>query len=810
MQIIMVDWGHTPWIVPDVVDETIRKTFRTSKTIQQSGFRTSPIGKPFSFEVADPSDPHDFIFTSKNMPFVYVKNFMHLKFMVNSRHIFGLGERVDKFELKDGLYSLWNYDNMVEETGIPPGNNLYGSHMFYLLHLHDPRLWAGVFFLNSNPIDVKIQHVGMQTQIDHMFVGGIIDGFFMQKANVDNVIQEYHYLIGRPVPLPFWAFGYHQSRWGYRDIEHLKDMVHKFEINNLPLDAVWMDKDYMQGMRIFTINEKKWYGIKQFVQSLHDKGKRFVAIVDPAIAIDPKYQIYAEGLRRGVFLKGGVEGQPLKGVTWPGYSVWIDFLNPSADKFWEDCLEEFHTKIDFDGLWLDMNEPSNFCDGECPDEFHYIYYYFPLDFYDDLFYNPTHVALEDYTVSMEAVHYGNKDLNTEFNYHNLFPLLQTRITARFFMQRLHKRPFVISSGTFPGVGRYASHWLGDNYASWHYLEFSIAGVFNFGLFGIPFVGADICGFEGNTTINLCSRWMQLGAFYPFMRNHNGPGHAPQEPYIDPKLMKVTDRAVRLRYSLARYIYSEYMHTALRGGIVFKPVLFEFPTDQKLYSILDTTLMFGNAIRITPVLEDGVSTLTSYFPNWDWFEFPTWKKVMSYNRTAKEGQNLTLICDLEGANVNIHIRGGVILAYQPAPLTDVSITTISKLPNNQIILIVIPDHDEKGIGNIYYDDEEHPENFRTNHHDYQLNLEHRELKVKLVGGSPAYKYTKEDQKISEILILNAQYYKDTVCAKAFNLRGDGVSMNFNYEQAQERLTLKAATGVLDFGDLSRVMWSNSTC
>jgi len=810
MQISKDNPGKTPFIVPGIIDDNVRRTSKATKTIQESGFRISKEYEPFFFEMSDPTDTHDFTFTTRNMNFVYLDNYIHFKFMANTRHIFGLGERVGKFELQDGLYSMFNYDQVSEETGVAPGNNMYGSHPFYIMQMQNPHLFAGVFFLNSNPIDVKIRHVGMQTQIDHIFVGGIIDAFFLQRNSPEELTKSYQYLIGHPTPLPYWAFGYHQSRWGYRDIKHLEEVVMSFNYSGIPLDAVWMDKDYMKDYKVFTVDKQNWYGLSQFIEKLHSENRHFVAIVDPGVAIDGDYSVYITGRDQGVFIKSGETKDDLIGITWPGYSVWVDFLNPAALKFWEDQLLSFYVSVQFDGLWLDMNEPSNFCDGECPDEKHYNYYNFPLDFYDDLFYNPTHRPLEKGTISMEAVHHGGGLDETEFNYHNLYGLLQSRATAQFFRTYLHKRPFIISSSTFPSIGRYAAHWLGDNFSSWHYMEYSIAGMLNFQLFGIPFVGADICGYEGNSTVNLCSRWMQLGAFYPFMRNHNSPNGKPQEPYTNKLLEDVSKKAIFTRYSLSRYLYSNYMKVVVHGGMLIKPILFDFPADHHTFNLLDTTFMFGHALRVDPVLSDNTGSMESYFPNHDWYELNKgFKHVVAYNHSTLIGKNITMACSLDTGKLNLHIKGGSIFSYQD-DILEGGAQTIDKMRDRPIKLIVVPDHNLQGSGFLFYDEDDQLNINDHNYEDFILTLSGSELKIKLDQGNRGIHYPHHDNEISEIVIVNSKVFMNQiVCAKLFD-NDLKRTENLEVKQDGENTILLAKSGYkMIVNKIDQVNWYNHT-
>lgn len=77
------------------------------------------------------------------------------------------------------------------------------------------------------------------------------------------------------------------------------------------------------------------------------------------------------------------------------------------------------------------------------------------------------------------------------------------------------------------MGQYAANWNGDADSSWSHLRGAQGYVLTNGLMGVPMSGADICGFRFNTTVELCTRWASVGAFYPFSRNHAELGVRPQ-------------------------------------------------------------------------------------------------------------------------------------------------------------------------------------------------------------------------------------------------------------------------------------------
>ena len=128
----------------------------------------------------------------------------------------------------------------------------------------------------------------------------------------------------------------------------------------------------MDRKRDFTYDPVNFSDLPDVVQKLHSQGKKYVAILDPAIPVDvdSNYEPLVDGLKLDIFIKDETN-QPARGSVWPGATYFPDFTHPNATIFWTKHIEKlYESGIEFDGLWIDMNEPANFVSGSvnntCP------------------------------------------------------------------------------------------------------------------------------------------------------------------------------------------------------------------------------------------------------------------------------------------------------------------------------------------------------------------------------------------------------------------------------------------------------------
>ena len=102
------------------------------------------------------------------------------------------------------------------------------------------------------------------------------------------------------------------------------------------------------------------------------------------------------------------------------------------------------------------------------------------------------VELEHYSAEKRKVPLLEREVHAYYGHLATLPIFE-------FLKEKGRRPFIITRSTSVGSGYFAGHWTGDNVATWDFLRLSISGNFLFQIFGIPMVGADICGFYQDTT-----------------------------------------------------------------------------------------------------------------------------------------------------------------------------------------------------------------------------------------------------------------------------------------------------------------------
>ncbi|KAM3580594.1 hypothetical protein VKS41_007252 [Umbelopsis sp. WA50703] len=651
---------------------------------------------------------------------VFEEQYLELSSRLASHaRIYGLGEVVHgafERDKRNTWQTLW-----ARDAATPVDENVYGSHPFYL-GLANGRA-HGVFLHNSNGMDIVMSG----NKITYKVIGGVLDFYFFAGPTPDDVIDQYTALIGRPALPPKWALGFHHSRYGFQRIEDVAKVIRKYRENGIPLDTIWLDIDYMDERKDFTYDPKKFPvdKVNELLKDLHQRNQKMVAIIDPGIKVERGYEPYETGVLHDVFLKNN-NGRYAIGKVWPGYTVFPDFHSNATLVWWKKTISDWLDLVQLDGLWIDMNEVASWCQGECEkSEIEDILKLLPPSspnkpgpaagtysnlkdpFYEIRNCGNSRESLEVNTAPVDAVH---SDGLLEYDVHNLYGLTEAIATRKAMLTiRPNERPFILSRSTFSGSGAHAAHWLGDNWSTWESFQHSVPGTLSFQLFGIPFTGPDICGFNGDTNEQLCLRWMQLGAFYPFARNHNAIGQIDQEPYVWPSVANASREALKIRYKLLPYLYTQFEAASKTGRPIWRPLFFDFPTD-KTAARIDRQVLFGSAVLVSPVLDPDTTSVHAYFPAGRWFDWYTHRKA------ADSDNGVFLKLDAPMTKIPVHIKGGHIIPLQEPKLT------VHETGSGPISLLVALDDNGQARGKLYLDD------------GISIDVEHTHTMVEMTAGA----------------------------------------------------------------------------
>ena len=523
--------------------------------------------------------------------------------------VYGLGENVRGMNKRGWRYvsNCSDNPNHCEHT-----NSLYGAHNFIMAGDGTDNTF-GVFVDIPGKITFDVGYTNTDQLVilpeDENYKIYLIEGSSYQE-----VVREFRELIGRSYIAPRWALGYGQSRWSYFTADEVREVVREHRSRGIPLDSVYLDIDYMERYKDFTINRETFADFESLVQEMKEQNIHLVPIIDAGVKKEDGYDVYEEGKENGYFCKDENGEDFIVGV-WPGKCCFPDMLNDKAREWFGN---KYRILIDkgIDGFWNDMNEPAIFYSekrlkkvfeklDECKAMNLDVNSFFEMtELVSTIANNP-----EDYASFYH--NYKGKRYRHD-RVHNLFGYYMTRSASEAFQRYLpEKRILLFSRASYIGMHRYGGIWQGDNLSWWSHLKMNVQMMPSLNMCGYLYTGADTGGFGADVTEDLLLRWMEFSVFTPLFRNHSARGTRQQEVYRfshEERFLNV----IGARYQLLPYLYSEYMKAALSGTMMFSPLSFVYGKDALARQVEDQ-LLVGENIMVAPVYTQNATGRVVYFP-----------------------------------------------------------------------------------------------------------------------------------------------------------------------------------------------------
>ena len=462
-------------------------------------------------------------------------------------------------------------------------------------------------------------------------VGQRVSFFVIEGSTYDEIYEGYKLLTGDVPMLPKAAYGYIQCKQRYTTQAELMAVAKGYRDRKLPADVLVIDWFHYTKMGEMDLDPAKWPDPAAMNRELHAMGFHTMISVWPRFVPEDRY--YKTVLDHGWFLHQA-DGTPINGQPYDKAGSDIDTTNPEAAKWYWDVIRDNYVAKGFDAFWADETEP-------------------------------------DLPPTGSYFHVGP---GTQF--YNVYPLFHTAAIYDGFRRDLKSRALILARDAYLGAQHNgAIFWSSDIYPTWDTLKRQVPTGINFVASGMPYWSTDIGGWQylpashtperpvlidpsdaraevGNYDDypELYVRWFEYGAFQPNFRAH---GSRPENEVwsYGKQAEPILEKYLRLRYTLMPYIYSLGYRTHQTGAPFMRGLFMDFGDDPKVANIGDE-YMFGPALLVAPVVEQGMTSREVYLPaGTDWYNFWT-------NERMRGGQTITVSAPID--TLPLFVRAGSIL------------------------------------------------------------------------------------------------------------------------------------------------------
>jgi len=612
------------------------------------------------------------------------------KHMQEGERFVGLGEKTGNLDRKGNGYTNWNYDAFGYSTGQDP---LYSSIPFYM-GIHNG-LNYGIFLDNTYQTDFNF---GASNNRFSSFSaqGGTLDYYFIYHQKLADIITSYTALTGRMKMPPLWSLGYQQNRYSYYPETEVMRIAQTLREKKIPADGITLDIHYMDQYKLFTWDKSRFGDPLAMNKKLNALGFRTTVIVDPGIKVEKGYEAYEDGVKKGIFVKYP-DSTDFTAQVWPGWCHFPDFTAVKGRDWWKEKIK-FFSNTGVDGIWNDMNE----------------------------------IASWGQKMPSNIIFNYEGALASHKQAHNVYGMQMARASFEGAIAATNKRPFNLTRAGYAGLQRYTAIWTGDNRSEEDHMLLGVRLMSSLGLSGVAFTGMDIGGFTGNPSVSLYARWIQIGAFNPYFRNHTAVNTKSSEPWsYGEEVTEISRNYINLRYRLLPYLYATFNQAVTTGLPVVRSLAIDNTFEPKVYDTqFQNQFLFGPAFLVAP-FESTKNYGNVFFPKGKWYNFYTGEVI--------EGHTEKVI-GLTMQKLPVFVKESSIVPMQSL------VQTTAEKPTDTLVI-----HIYKGDSNNsfnYYEDDGESYNYEKGDF-YQRNIIYDAVKKQIVFHKVEGKYKSKFTKLKVV-------------------------------------------------------------